>query len=66
VHVKEPTKILGDKNVNSNLRYKQVKHLNTSQGVFEIKNPADAFYRTTSKHTFVFAREDRFFAYRII
>ena len=65
VHVKEPTKILGDKNVNSNLRYKQGKALEyNAKEVFEIKNPADAFLPRQHPSTrFVFAREDRFFAY---
>lgn len=65
VHVKEPTKILGDKNVNSNLRYKQGKALEyQAKEVFEIKNPADAFLpKQHPSSRFVFAREDRFFAY---
>jgi CheY-like chemotaxis protein len=65
VHVKEPTKILGDKNVNSNLRYKQGKALEYNyKEVFEIKNPADAFLPIQHPSSrFVFAKEDRFFAY---
>jgi CheY-like chemotaxis protein len=65
VHVKEPTKILGDKNVNTNLRYKQGKALDYNpKEVFEIKNPADAFLpKQNVSSRFVFAREDRFFAY---
>lgn len=65
VHVKEPTKILGDRNVNSNLRYKQGKALEYSaKEVFEVKNPSDAFLPRQHPSTrFVFAKEDRFFAY---
>lgn len=65
VHVKEPTRILGDKNVNTNLRYKQGKALEyNAKEVFEVKNPADAFLPRQHPSTrFVFAREDRFFAY---
>jgi CheY-like chemotaxis protein len=65
VHVKEPTKILGDKNVNSNLRYKQGKALDYNpKEVFEVKNPADAFLpKLHPSSRFVFAKEDRFFAY---
>ncbi len=65
VHVKEPTKILGDKNVNSNLRYKQGRALDyNAKEVFEIKNPSDAFLpKLHPSSRFVFAREDRFFAY---
>ncbi|MBK9283162.1 MAG: PglZ domain-containing protein [Sphingobacteriaceae bacterium] len=65
VHVKEPTKILGDKNVNTNLRYKQGKALDYNpKEVFEIKNPADAHLpKLHPSSRFVFAKEDRFFAY---
>ncbi len=65
VHVHEPTKILGDKNVNTNLRYKQGKALEYNpKEVFEIKNPADAFLPVQHPSSrFVFAKEDRFFAY---
>ena len=65
VRVKEPSKIIGDKNTNTNLRYKQGKNLNyEKKEVFEVKNPADAFLpRTHLSTAFVFAKEDRFFAY---
>jgi CheY-like chemotaxis protein len=65
VCVKEPTKVLGDKNVNTNLRYKQGKALDYNQKeVFEIKNPADAFLpRLHPSSRFIFAKENRFFAY---
>jgi CheY-like chemotaxis protein len=65
VLVKEPTKILGDKNVNSNLRYKQGRALEYNyKEVFEIKNPSDAYLPVQHPSSrFVFAREDRFFAY---
>lgn len=65
VHVKEPTKVLGDKNVNSNLRYKQGKALDYNpKEVFEVKNPADAFLpKVNVSQRFIFAKESRFFAY---
>jgi CheY-like chemotaxis protein len=65
VHVKEPTRILGDRNVNSNLRYKQGKALEYNpKEVFEVKNPTQAFLPVQHPSSrFVFAREDRFFAY---
>ncbi len=65
VHVKEPTKVLGDKNVNTNLRYKQGKALDyNSKEVFEIRNPSDAFLpKLHPSSRFIFAKEDRFFAY---
>jgi CheY-like chemotaxis protein len=65
VHVKEPTKVLGDKNVNSNLRYKQGKALDYNpKEVFEVKNPSDAFLpKVNVSQRFIFAKESRFFAY---
>jgi CheY-like chemotaxis protein len=65
VHVQDPTKIIGDKNVNTNLRYKQGKALDYNpKEVFEIKNPMDAFLpRLHPSSRFVFAKENRFFAY---
>ncbi|MGY6559707.1 MAG: T9SS response regulator signal transducer PorX [Nitritalea sp.] len=63
--VNKPYKIIGDRNVTTNLRYKQGKNLNFESGkVFEIERPEDAklprFNVTTS---YVFAVEDYFFAY---
>jgi len=65
VHVKEPTKVLGDKNVNNNLRYKQGKALDYNpKEVFEVKNPSDAFLpKVNVSQRFIFAKESRFFAY---
>lgn len=65
VHVKEPTKVVGDRNTNTNLRYKQGKSLAyEKREVFEVKNPADAFLpRLHPSSAFIFAKEDKFFAY---
>ncbi|HVA98570.1 MAG TPA: bifunctional response regulator/alkaline phosphatase family protein [Bacteroidia bacterium] len=65
IKVSEPTKVIGDKNTNTNLRYKQGKSLDyVAKDVFEIKNPADAFLPKQHVSTrFVFAKEDLFFAY---
>jgi len=65
VHVKEPSKIVGDKNTNTNLRYKTGKSLAyEKRDVFEIKNPHDAFLpKQHVSSSYVFAREDKFFAY---
>lgn len=65
IKVTEPTKVVGDRNVNTNLRYKQGKSLDyVKKDVFEIRNPADAFLpRQHVSTTFVFAKEDLFFAY---
>ncbi|MFM7767533.1 MAG: two-component system response regulator, partial [Bacteroidota bacterium] len=61
----EPSKLVGDRNTNSNLRYKQGKSLTyEKRDVFEVKNPIDAMLpRTNLSTTFVFAKQDRFFAY---
>jgi hypothetical protein len=65
IRVKEPVKIVGDKSVNTNLRYKQGRNLNyDKRAVFEVRNPADALLpRQHLSQAFVFAREDNFFAY---
>ena len=65
VHVKEPVKIVGDRNTNTNLRYKQGKNLSYSaKEVFEIVNPQDAFLpKINMSQRYVFARQDDFFAY---
>lgn len=65
IRVKEPSKLVGDRNTNTNLRYKQGKNLNyEKKDVFEIKNPADAFLpRINVSTTYVFAKADKFFAY---
>ena len=65
VHVKEPSKIVGDRNTNTNLRYKQGKNLNyQSKDVFEVKNPNDVFLpRLNVSTTYVFAKENKFFVY---
>ncbi len=65
VNVNEPTKVVGDRNTNTNLRYKQGKNLSYNpKEVFEVKNPEDIFLPKTNVSTsYVFAREDKFFAY---
>ncbi|MFM8951231.1 MAG: PglZ domain-containing protein, partial [Bacteroidota bacterium] len=65
IRVKEPSKLVGDRYTNSNLRYKQGKSLTyEKRDVFEVKNPIDAMLpRTNLSTTFVFAKQDRFFAY---
>jgi len=65
IKVTEPSKVVGDKNVNTNLRYKQGKSLDyVKKDVFEIRNPADAFLpKQHVSSAFVFVKEDMFFAY---
>ncbi len=63
--VNKPYRIIGDKNVTTNLRYKQGKNLNYESGkVLEIRKPEDAkLPRLNVSTTYVFAVEDYFFAY---
>lgn len=65
IKVKEPSKVIGDKTVNTNLRYKQGKNLSYEEDeVFAITKPSDAFLpRVNVSQTFIFARKDYFFAY---
>lgn len=65
IKVKEPSKIVGDKNVNTNLRYKQGKNLTyEKEDVLAITRPEDAHLpKVNVSQTFVFAKGDYFFAY---
>ncbi len=65
IRVKDPIKIIGDKNTNTNLRYKQGKNLNyESKEVFEIRKPEEAFLpKLHVSSAFVFADNYKFFAY---
>ncbi len=65
IRVKRPIKIVGDKNVNTNLRYKQGKNLSYEDDkVFTAKKPEDLFLPKTNVSTsYVFTTEDYFFAY---
>ncbi len=63
--VNRPYKIIGDKHVTTNLRYKQGKNLNFESGkVFEVLKPEEAqLPRFNVSTSYVFAVEDYFFAY---
>ncbi|HEY1046996.1 MAG TPA: PglZ domain-containing protein [Bacteroidia bacterium] len=65
VRVNKPVKIVGDKNTNTNLRYKQGKNLTYDhKDVFEIKKPELAYLpKVNVSQTFVVCKEDDFFAY---
>ena len=65
IQVDTPTKVVGDKNTNTNLRYKLGKALNYSgKDVFEIKEPAKAFLPAPNLSTsYIFATASNFFAY---
>jgi CheY-like chemotaxis protein len=65
IRVNNPVKVLGDKNTNTNLRYKTGRALKYEHNeVFEIKNPEDAYLpRINVSSNYVFCRNDDFFAY---
>ena len=65
IRVTEPSKVVGDRNTNTNLRYKQGKNLNyEKRDVYEVRNPSDIYLPKQHVSTaFVFAKEDKFFAY---
>lgn len=65
IRVKRPFKIIGDRNVNTNLRYKQGKNLNyDGSKVMEAAKPERFFLPKSNVSTsYVFAIEDQFFAY---
>ncbi len=65
IKVENATKVIGDKNTNTNLRYKLGKALSyNNKDVFEIKEPAKAFLPAPNLSTsYIFATGDKFFAY---
>lgn len=65
INVDDPTKLVGDKNVNTNLRYKTGRNMSyQAKDVYEVKNPEDIYLpKQNINSVFVFAKEDLFFAY---
>ena len=65
IRASKPVKIIGDRNTNTNLRYKLGKNLNyNSKEVFVIKEPQKAMLPAPNLSTsYVFATGDAFFAY---
>jgi len=65
IKVNNPTRVVGEKNTNTNLRFKTGRNLNfSSKEVLEIKNPAEAYLPKGSvSSNYLFAKEDYFFAY---
>ena len=66
INVNKPSKVIGDKNVNVNLRYKQGKNLRyIKNDVFEMTNPIEyllPIQNVSSKY--IFAKEDYYFVYQ--
>lgn len=65
IKVNKPVRIVGERNTNSNLRYKAGRGLTyEAKEVFTIKNPSEAFLpKLKLSAEFVFAREQDFFVY---
>lgn len=65
IRVNTPLKVVGDKNTNTNLRYKLGKNLSYNpKQVFELKNPKAALLPAPNiSTTYIFAHDDGFFAY---
>lgn len=65
IRVNNPIKVIGDKNTNTNLRYKLGKNLSYNpKQVYELKAPkAAALPSPNISTTYIFAQNDDFFAY---
>jgi DNA-binding NarL/FixJ family response regulator len=65
IRVQEPLKVIGDKNTNTNLRFKAARNLNfDAKSVFEIRDPQKAYLPKSNISTsYVFAGNENFFAY---
>jgi len=65
INCKQPTKVVGDKNISSNLRYKTGRSLSYEEkDVYAVQNPKDVFLPSISLNSpFIFTKENLFFAY---
>jgi CheY-like chemotaxis protein len=65
IRVSDPVKVIGDKNTNTNLRYKLGKNLSYNpKEVFEIREPEDVGLPAPGINTkYIFALNEDFFAY---
>ncbi|MCB9170862.1 MAG: PglZ domain-containing protein [Flavobacteriales bacterium] len=65
IRVDQPSKVVGDRNTNTNLRYKHGRNLTyEDRDVLVIKDPAKAFLpRANVSTTYIFAKKDNFFVY---
>lgn len=66
IKVNEPSKVIGDKQMNTNLRYKQSKRFSyVNKDVLEVKEPSDALLpKQHVSSSFIFAKEAKFFVYQ--
>ncbi len=65
VHVKEPSRMVGDRNTNTNLRYKQGKNMQYDpKKCFVVHDPKEAFLpQVNISQKFLFAKDNYFFVY---
>jgi len=65
IRVKEPSKLVGDKNTTTNLRYKEGKNLSyAGRDVFDVGTPEKALLPKSSiSSRYVFAKFDKYFVY---
>lgn len=65
VKVDQAVKVVGDRNTNTNLRYKTGRNLDyNAKDVFEIRDPRDAFLpKQNVSSSFIFATDNDFFVY---
>ena len=65
VRVQNPVKVVGDRNTNTNLRYKTGRSLNyNKKDVFEVRNPDDIYMpRMNISSSYIFCQKNDFFAY---
>lgn len=65
IRVDEPSKVVGDRNVNTNLRYKLGRNLSyNAKEVYEVRTPKDILLPQPNLSTaYIFATGTRFFAY---
>jgi hypothetical protein len=65
IKVKDPSKVIGDRETTTNLRYKQGRNLRyEGKDVFDVGDPSEVFLPRLNVSTrYIFAKEDKFFAY---
>jgi len=65
VKVSDPVKVLGDRNTNTNLRYKTGKALKYNRkDVYAVQNPDDIYLpKTNISSSYIFCKKNDFFAY---
>jgi len=65
IRVGQPSKVVGDRNTTTNLRYKSGRSLQyQKKDVLEVRNPEEAMLpKANISSTYIFALEDRYFLY---